>query len=305
MINSTVFKGRREVISLLAKSAGLSILLATPGISIASILRNEEQPFTVGQVIDLFLKEIPNAPFDKTVDTLKAGNRGLTVKGIVTTMFATIEVIQKSIAQGANFIIAHEPTFYNHQDEVEWLDNDPVYRFKEDLLKQNNMAVWRCHDYIHAHRPDGVMSGLLKALGWEKYSDAGNPGNVTLPPVSLNDLIVHAKSKLGIKTLRYSGELKQPCRRVLLMPGAAGGKRQIESIGRVKPDVIICGELSEWETAEYVRDAQLEGQKLSLVVLGHAASEEPGLEWMASWLQSKLPGIKITHMPSRNPLSFV
>ena len=72
-----------------------------------------------------------------------------------------------------------------------------------------------------------------------------------------------------------------------------------------KPDVLLCGEISEWETAEYVRDAQAEGRKLSLVVLGHIASEEPGSEFMANWLKEKVPGIKVTHVPSQNSLSFI
>jgi len=67
---------------------------------------------------------------------------------------------------------------------------------------------------------------------------------------------------------------------------------------------LIIGELSEWETAEYVRDARLKGDKLSLVVLGHAVSEEPGLEWMVPFLQPMVPGIKVTHIPTGNPFLF-
>ena len=51
-------------------------------------------------------------------------------------MFATVEVVQKAIAAGANFIIAHEPTFYNHADDTEWLQHDAVYNYKRDLLQR-------------------------------------------------------------------------------------------------------------------------------------------------------------------------
>ena len=89
------------------------------------------------------------------------------------------------------------------------------------------------------------------------------------------------------------------------MPGASGGKSHIEGIIREKPDVLVCGEIQEWETAEYVRDAQTKGDKLSLVVLGHIASEEPGSAYMATWLKEKLPGIKVIHVPAENSLSFL
>jgi putative NIF3 family GTP cyclohydrolase 1 type 2 len=76
-------------------------------------------------------------------------------------MFATLEVIQKAIDLRASFIIAYEPTFYNHLDQTDWLQNDDVYRYKVDLLKQHNIAVWRNHDYIHHLVPDGVRTGVV------------------------------------------------------------------------------------------------------------------------------------------------
>jgi putative NIF3 family GTP cyclohydrolase 1 type 2 len=123
--------------------------------------------------------------------------------------------------------------------------------------------------------------------------------------VSLKELIQHTKQKLGIDTVRYIGNTAQACKKVLLMPGAAGGRWQIQSISKQQPDVLVCGEIAEWETAEYVRDAQTKGQQLSLIVLGHVASEEPGSEYMADWLRKKIPGIKATHVPAKNSLAFL
>jgi hypothetical protein len=42
---------------------------------------------------------------------------------------------------------------------------------------------------------------------------------------------------------------------------AAGGTRQIAAIQKEKPDVLICGELNEWETSEYIRDLRYMGLK--------------------------------------------
>jgi putative NIF3 family GTP cyclohydrolase 1 type 2 len=91
----------------------------------------------------------------------------------------------------------------------------------------------------------------------------------------------------------------------VLAPGAAGGTRQIEALQKEKPDVMICGELNEWETSEYVRDLRYMGLKTSLIVLGHIVSEEPGLEWLEKWLQPQIPGIKVTHIPSNDAFTWV
>ena len=295
---------RRKFISTASKAAGAMVLVTAPLVNFAANWQPGYKVITVGEVMDLFISEVPGAPFEKTVDTLKSGNRDIKVTGIITTMFATLEVIQKTIAAGANFIIAHEPTFYNHLDETDWLENDGVYKYKAALLQQYQIAVWRNHDYIHRHVPDGVETSVVARLGWTKmYND--KTGIAQLPAINLKALIQHTKDKLGITMLRYIGNLQQPCEKILLMPGAAGGKTQIEAISKKKPDVLICGEIQEWETAEYVRDAQTKGELLSLIVLGHIASEEPGSEYMLNWLHEKVPGIKATHIAANNSLSFL
>ncbi len=287
----------------------LSVLSAVIGVTTALPLRTHSKPtttavtakMTIQQVIDLILTTIPGAPFNETVDTIKSGDGQYEVKGIVTTMFATIEVIIKAASIGANFIIAHEPTFYNHRDETSWLENDQVFQFKNELLKKHNIVVWRFHDYWHTHRPDGVQMGVLTKLGWKNYFNSENPRLLVIPETPLRSLIDHAKKSLGIRQVRFIGDPKQNCKRVALSPGAAGGRSQIQLLQKEKPDVLIVGEVSEWETAEYIRDAQSMKLPMALIVLGHAESEEPGMEWLVSWLQPKIPDIGVTHVPSHYP----
>lgn len=218
-------------------------------------------------------------------------------------MFATDDVIRQAIAFGANFIIAHEPTFYNHEDKTDWLQSDPVYEYKAKLLQEHNIAVWRNHDYIHSLTPDGVTTAVVEKLGWKSYQRSANTFMIE-PGISLQNLIDHTKLKLGSPMVRYIGQLSQQCKKIVLMPGAAGGVNQINNIRNIKPDVLICGEISEWETAEYVRDARAEGQNISLVLLGHIASEEAGSEFMLQWLKENIPSVKAKNIPSGNSLSF-
>lgn len=297
---------RRTFITKLGKvTGGVTLLsLALQSKASPSASASNKAGITVGEIMDLFIKQVPDAPIADTVDTLKSGSRNTEVKGIVTTMFATVDVIKKAISANANFIIAHEPTFYNHQDATDWLQNDEVYQYKADLLQQHNIAVWRNHDYIHSLKEDGVGAGVLNQLGWKQYYDNNKDAIVNIPAMSLQALIQHAKRELGIKEVRYIGNLNQSCKRILLLPGAAGGKTQIQMMNKTNPDVLMCGEVSEWETAEYVRDARAKGEPLSLIVLGHIASEEPGSEWMMNWLKQNVPSIPATHIPAGNSLSF-
>ena len=305
-LNSPIFSGRRRFLTSITKAVGTSMVLTIPGISLAKPFWQIKAPLTVKQVIDVILKEIPGAPFATTVDQLRTGSMEQEVKGIVTTTFPTLEVIEKTARAGANFIIAHETPFYNNQDETDWLEQDDAYRYKIDLLKKHNIAIWRFHDYWHAHKPDGILMGTLTALGWEKYYNAENPRLLTLPkPMPLKAIASLAKDKLGISTVRIVGDLAQPCSRIYMAPGYMDSKRQIAAIQQYKPDLFISGETREWETVERVRDGLLMGQKSSLLVLSHAVSEEAGMLYLVKWLQPKVPGTKITHIAAKNPFTFV
>jgi putative NIF3 family GTP cyclohydrolase 1 type 2 len=260
---------------------------------------------SVQQLIDLILKEIPGT-VPNTVDTIKIGDPNQRITGVVTSMFPTIEVIRKTIEQKANFLIVHEPSFYNHQDDTAWLESNEVFKYKKDLLTKNNIAVWRFHDYIHRHSPDGVLEGVVQKLGWKKFQDASKPSIFNFASSRrLSQVITELKTSLNISTLRIVGSADDTCQKVLLLPGAWGGRNQISTINETKPDLVICGEVAEWETSEYIRDARAMGLKRSLVVLGHAQSEEPGLAWLVDWLRAKAPMIKATHIPSNTPFTFV
>jgi putative NIF3 family GTP cyclohydrolase 1 type 2 len=259
---------------------------------------------TIADVIDLIKKAIPLNVSGGTVDTVKAGDVSQPVTGIITTMFATVDVIRTAIDLRANFIIAHEPTFYGHLDEKEWLKDHEVFKRKMTLLEKHNIVVWRFHDYIHANRPDGVLAGVLSKLGWEKYSDPVNPIIINHPGIAFEDVINLAKKRLGIEMIRCIGDSSSFCKKIAVMPGAWGGRRHMDVIHQHSPDLLICGELQEWETSEYIRDSRSLGINRSVIVLGHSVSEEPGMEWMVPWLQPKVPGVTVTHIASGNPFRF-
>jgi putative NIF3 family GTP cyclohydrolase 1 type 2 len=260
---------------------------------------------TIEEIVNKILAAVPGAPLENTVDTFKSGDPSQEVTGIVTTFLASYEVIQRAIDLDANLIITHEPTYYNHLDEVDWLQGDAVYEAKRQLIEENNEVIWRFHDYWHMHRPDGILTGTVKDLGWEDYVDAENPAVYNVPSTSLQDLALLFKEKLGIRAVRVVGDLKMAGRRVGLMLGAMGGEPQINFLRREDLDVIVCGEVREWEVTEYVRDAVAQGKRKALIALGHANSEEAGMKWLVERLRPRFPDVKATHVGVGDPFHFV
>jgi putative NIF3 family GTP cyclohydrolase 1 type 2 len=295
---------RRAFISNAIKASLAAAFVFPAGPITARPFLTSNKSYTVGDIMDMILKEIPGAPFSKTVDTLKTGNRDMVVTGILTTMFATVDIIHQAIKSNANFIIAHEPTFYNHTDDLKWTGSNHIVDQKLELLEKNKITVWRLHDYLHSFVPDSVTYGVVKDAGWLSYYKTGQR-LITIPSTSLGNLAKHLKDKLDIAQVRVIGDLSHNCERVALMPGASGGQSHISMVEKEQPDVLVVGEVHEWETAEYIRDTLRLGGKTALIVLGHSVSEEPGLKWLQQWLQPRLGGLKVEHIASGNPFTFV
>lgn len=266
---------------------------------------------TIQDVIDLIMQSVPGPRNPETVDTFKSGNPSDPVTGVVTTFLATSDVITEAASRGANLIITHEPTYYNHLDQVDWLADDPIYAHKRGLLDDQGIAVWRFHDYWHQFRPDGILSGLLRKLGWEDRAateDDRNrlPSVIQLDPTPLADVAAHFKTRLNIeRPLQLVGNASMTISRIGLMPGAYGGRGHIEFLRSENFDLLVVGEINEWETSVYVEDSRTAGRNRALLILGHAASEEPGMEWLAEWLQGRLGDVPVSHIPSRDPFTMI
>ena len=241
-----------------------------------------------------------------TVDTLKAGDPGTMVTGIATTFLDTMEVLREAVRRGDNLIISHEPTFYNHRDDVTRFKGDPVYGEKLGYIKQHHLVVYRLHDEIHADpKGDSILAGAFEALGWAQYPHAGGPYGkylVTIPPTTLGALALMLEQHLHIQTLRVEGRPEMPITHVALLPGASGLDKQVLALNQPQVEVLIAGEANEWETVEYVRDAVAQGRSKALILLGHEVSEEPGMERCARELREIFPGVRVDHIVAGQPL---
>ncbi len=265
-----------------------------------------QQPVTAGEAwARIHSRYAAISPAD-TVDTLKAGDPATPVTGIATTFLDTLDVLREAVRRGDNLIISHEPTFYNHRDDVSNFAADPVYQAKRDFIQQHHLVVYRLHDAIHSNpEDDRILNGFYQALGWQNLPHPAGPYSrffVTLPPTTLAQLASLLEHRLSIQTLRVEGNPSLPVTHVAVLPGAAGLHEQVLALNHPETEVLIAGEASEWEAVEYVRDAVAEGRPKGLILLGHEVSEEPGMEQAAQDLRTLFPGLRVDHILAGQPL---
>jgi putative NIF3 family GTP cyclohydrolase 1 type 2 len=100
---------RRDFVTLTAAGAVTPFLLERQSVQAAGTV-------TAQQIVDRVKAGIGVEWGDDDVDTFKAGDPATVVTGVVTTSMATLDVLQKAVQAGANFIITASPTFYSRAD---------------------------------------------------------------------------------------------------------------------------------------------------------------------------------------------
>lgn len=245
---------------------------------------------SAGEIVERIKKNVGVPWRAETVDTIKSGSPETTVRGIATTMMATFDVIQRAAAANRNFVITHEPTFYSHEDKTDALKSDPVYQQKQAFLDKNQMVVFRFHDHWHAHRPDGIATGMMEALGWA--------GKTDFEGITLGELAKQIRDKLKIQTMRVVGDPQLKVHTVRANWGYSSAPR---AFSRSDMDVLIIGEAREWELIEYATDAITAGQKKGLIVLGHIVSEQGGMLNCANWLKTFVTEMPVEFIPAPEP----
>lgn len=239
---------------------------------------------------------------DETVDTYKSGSGDTEVTGIATTFLATYDVIKRAHDADLNMIITHEPTYYNHFDASDFFEDDDVFEMKRTFLEEHNMVVLRFHDHWHRTNPDGIQVGMVNRLGWKAYQSGDHPLVFKLPLQTVSHLAKSLRDQFQTTAISVVGNPDMEVSQVGFSMGAPGSQSQIRMLRRNDVEVLIIGETHQWETVEYVRDAVDQGKRKALILLGHANSEEAGMEYCAEWLKTFIDEVPVQFVEAGDPL---
>ncbi len=256
----------------------------------------------IKDLMALLISEAPDPiPNSETGDVLKAGDGDAEIVKIAVTMFPTVEVIEKAAEYGANFLLVHEPLFYNNSDKK--MPYESCYA-KKALLEKHGITVWRFHDYAHSSVPDLIFDGQLHYSGLKGHFEKGKYWAVNRfildTPMTTLELVKTLEKNLELKHLRIAGARDNLVKTVSCCFGTPG--HVAEEFAEC--DTVLTGEVCEWDIAEYARDYhQLGGQK-SLVVMGHCNSEKFGMKLLAERLAERYPDIPVKYFDCGDVYSY-
>ena len=66
-------------------------------------------------------------------------------------------------------------------------------------------------------------------------------------------------------------------------------------------DVVVAGEVQEWESATYAQDVAFAGLKKGFISIGRVVNEGPGMQVCAEWLKPIVPEVPIRFIPAGDP----
>jgi len=230
-------------------------------------------------------------------DGFKAGDTSTVVKGIATTAMATLDVLKQAVKAGANLVVTYEPTFYGRSDGAPSVTgrglggpatDDPVVKAKREFIAKNGLVVFRLRDHWQAKKANETVAAFAEALGWSKYRLRSDDALYDIPAATAEATVNAIRGRLNLRAgLRAVGDRKATVRRVLLHPGVMPLDTMWQRYSEV--DLVLTGEVREWENTFYAADIFTAGEKRSLVTVGRVVSEEPGMRLCTDWLKTIVP----------------
>jgi putative NIF3 family GTP cyclohydrolase 1 type 2 len=254
---------------------------------------------TAQQIVDRIQKQVGVPWKTPTRDVFKAGDPQTPVRGVATSVMCTFDVLKRAVAQGKNFIITHEPTFWNDRDLTDGFQGDAVYRAKTEFIREHKAVIWRFHDHWHARKPDAMLVRLGEALGWKGRQMDETYRTYHVPETTLGALAKDLKARLKDRAIRVIGKPETKIRNAAINPGSTTLEVVLKFMPQV--DLFVAGEPREWEGPEYVQDAITAGQAKAMIMIGHEISEDPGMRLCAEWLKTFVSEVPVEWVPATDP----
>jgi putative NIF3 family GTP cyclohydrolase 1 type 2 len=283
--------------------SGASFLTATGATA-------QQRHITAQEVLERIQKNLGVPWQTETLDGFKSGEPSTEVSGVGVTAMATMEVLSRAVREKTNLVVTFEPVFFGRMDGasapaagrgmVGITPDDPVFLAKKEFIQKNGLVVFRFYDNWRSRRPDPFATGLAQIMGWTKYQAGGNALQYEIPSITIGALAEGLRTRLKARAgIRVVGDARTRVRRIAMLPGVS----PLASTMKALPDsdLVLAGEVREWESVEYAQDAVAAGQNKGLIMLGRVVSEEPGMNVCADWLKSLIPEAPVRWLPAGDP----
>lgn len=226
---------------------------------------------------ELRISEIADYP--PALNGLQVENAKGGATKIVAAVDASLPVMRKAVAAGADLLIVHHGLFWSGLQP--W--TGPVFQ-KMKLCHEHGLAVYSCHLPLDAHPTLGNNAQIAQALGLTaaggfldyKGTAIGLTAELELPLV---DLVAQFQAALGGSPVHVCGAGPAVARKIGISSGGSGS--EVAAAAKAGVDTFLTGEGPHWS---YTLAEEL---GINVLYGGHYATETFGVKALAAHIQEK------------------
>jgi dinuclear metal center YbgI/SA1388 family protein len=234
---------------------------------------------------------------------LLVGDPADRVANLMTCLTVTSETVIEAIEHSVQLIVTHHPLPFHPLKRIttETISTKMLWQ-----LIRAGVAIYSPHTGFDS-AAEGINQSLAQQLGLTgihslrplandpEQLGAGRCGN--LSNLTLAQVIDRLKRSFGLSQIQFVGDFKAPCSKVAVACGSGGSFLQIAA--ETGCDTFVTGE------ANFHTCLEAKARNVSLVQLGHYASERFAVEQLALKLGHEFSDIKVWASQSeQDPIQF-
>ena len=232
---------------------------------------------------------LPTLDRAHTVDRVIAGNPDQEICGVAVCWMPCSKALIEAKELGANVVVTHEPTFYDHFEQRKETVHPRLAEakiVKERLINDLGLTVIRCHDVWDAIDEVGIPFEWAKFLGLRQVHKIAQYMHLykveKQQAVEFVHKVASKTASLGQSTVGFYGDSERMIEVVGIGTGCYSDALQLFDLGA---DLAISVDdiTRSWIVGEYAQDT---GNPV--IVVNHGVSESCAMEALSVQVQATL-----------------
>ena len=263
-------------------------------------------------LLEYFFQMSPWVDSNDTVDKVIIGDPEKPLSKILVVWQSSVKSIEHAIKGGYDALITHEPTFYAHSNELDYIDSLPEGSAtkkaaikKKCMIEEAGLVVIRLHDVWDRFPEYGIPSAWAKQLGIYSCPSIGARGDTqfmyTIPKTTVHDFAKRIADSTKAKTceVQIYGDPKKEVTKVGI---GTGCYCEIDYFAGLGCDLfVLCDDGALfWSDISRANDMDIPAIRVF-----HATTEENGFKMLSEYMRQQFKDIQTDHFQFDTGVSFL
>ena len=247
-------------------------------------------------MLEHFLSRADWVDRENTVDRIIVGDPDREVQTCFVSWMPSLEAIRTVVDRGADLLVCHEPTFWNHRDDRPVHEGPPAVKAR--FIAENDVVILRNHDCWDRWPDIGIPWSWARFLGLESppaaFGGDQYQHRYDIEPVALDELAARVAARcaaLGEPSVQVTGDGGQQVSKIGIGTGCGCDINTYMDMGC--DCSIVCDDGScYWSNIQLARDL---GHPV--IRVNHGTSEENGMVTLTRYINENMEGVTAEHLP--------